>query len=161
MVDQRGPEQQRHGQPPEGGAPSSVPAWLLPVAALLAGLLIGGGAVALVSSDDDSDRARALPSPSPSDAASPEPAPAGADVLIRVPAPCVRVAGDAETAVQGLDELAVAVRDFDARELQEILDRLQKLRPQVEALADQCRNAAGRGLADGDLITPAPQPKQS
>jgi len=160
VVEQRGTEPEGQGQPASGGASSSIPGWLLPVAALLAGLLLGGAAVALLQGDDDADPNRALSSPSPS-TSSPEPRPTGSDVLIRAPGPCLEVADDAEIAVQALDEMAVAVRDFDARELQEILDRLQKLRPQVEAHAQQCREDTGRGLVEGDLVTPSPLPSPS
>lgn len=161
MVDEQADGSRRVPPADTDTSSRSVSTWAVPLAALLAGALLGGGAVALVSGDDEAERPRAAPSAPPSDVPSPESVPAGSDVLIRVPAPCVEVAGDAETAVQTFDQLAAAVRDFDARELQEIVDRLQKLRPQVEALAEQCRNAAAQGIAEGELITPAPLPSPS
>lgn len=161
MVDEQADGSRRVEPADSKSSRSSALTWGVPLAALLAGALLGGGVVALVAGDDEVERPAALPSAPPSEAPLPESVPAGSDVLIRVPAPCVEVAGDAETTVQTFDQLATAVRDFDARELQEIVDRLQKLRPRVEALAEQCRNAAGRGIADGDLVIPAPLPSPS
>lgn len=133
-----------------------MPGWATAVATFVAGLLLGGVVVAIAQSGEDDDVPRAAPTISPSPSPSPEPTPAGNDVLIRVPGSCLQVAEEAETAVQGFDELAAAARDFDARELQDIVDRLQKLRPQIEALSTQCRDAAGEGLAEGSLVSPAP-----
>lgn len=157
VPDQQDDEQEQTAPTPAGQSGSSgVPAWALAVATFVAGLLLGGGVVALTQSGEDDDVPEAAPSVSPSPSPSPVPTPAGNDVLIRVPGSCVQVAEQAETAVQGFDELAAAARDFDARELQDIVDRLQKLRPQIEALSTQCRDAAGAGIAEGSLVSPAP-----
>ena len=144
------------GQPGNGSS-SRIPAWAVAGATFVAGLLLGAGVFALASSDDDATpQAAPSASPSPSPTPTPEPAPVAGDVLIRVPGSCVRVADQAEAAVQEADELAAAVRDFNARQLQEIVDRYQRLRPEIEALAEQCRDEAGSGLADGDLVSSAP-----
>jgi hypothetical protein len=150
--------------PPAGKGESNGPrpAWVLPALLFVAGLLLGGVAVAAADLGDDSEPvATSSPSPSPSPSSSPSPSPTGtgtSDVNIRVPAPCIQVAEEADAAFDEVDALAAAIRDFDARELQEFLDRFQSLRPRIEGLSQQCRERASEGLVEGNLITPTPAP---
>lgn len=126
--------------------------WVLPALTFLAGLALG----ALVIGGPD-DR----PASGPADAAGapgPEPSAAPSDLLVRVPEPCLAVAEQAEEAMAVVDRAVDAVRSFDPRELQQVLDRAQELRPGVERLAADCRARAGRDVAGGDTVTSTPTP---
>jgi hypothetical protein len=142
------------------GAGSSARSWVVPALLFVAGLLLGGVAVAAanVGSGDDDPLATPSVSPSPSPSPSPTPDPTGGpeDVIVRIPAPCVQVAQEADAAFDDVDAFAQAVRDFDARRLQEFLDRFQEVRPRIESLSEQCQNLASEGIVDGELITPTP-----
>jgi len=130
----------------------------VPAALFAAGLVLGGGAVALITADDSgSDQVAAVASPSPSPEPSPSPADP-ADLAIRIPAPCVQVAKEADAAFQDVDELAEAVRGFDARALQQFLERFQQVRPRIEALSQECQDRAASGVVEGDLVAPTPAP---
>lgn len=126
--------------------------WVLPALTFLAGLALGA---LVIGAPDDG------PAPAPPDAAGApglEPSAAPGDLLVRVPEPCLAVAEQAEEAVAVLDRAVRAVRSFDPRELQEVLDQAQGLRPGVEQLASDCRARAGRDVVGGDTVTSAPRP---
>ncbi len=144
---------------PPSSSSAGTPRWIVPAAVFAAGLLLGGGAVALISADDGGSDQVATPAASPSP--SPEPSPSAsdpADLAIRIPASCVQVAEEADAAFQDVDELAEAVRGFDARALQQFLERFQQVRPRIEALSQECQERAARGVVEGDLVGPTPTP---
>lgn len=150
------------GPPPPAGAqqPAKQPGrsrwtWLLPALAFLAGLALGAAVIAAgTAGDDDAGAPLAAPTaePSPTGQASPEPT----DLVVTVPAVCVEAAELAEDAARQVDDVAAAARDFDARRLQELVDTLQELRPELEDRAAQCRDLAGEGLVGS--VTPSPTP---
>ena len=147
---------------PAGSDGRSTWTWLLPALAFVAGVALGAVVVAVGASGDDDDTVPGVTaSSSPEASATPDGAgnvtatPSG-DALVRVPASCLDAADGAERAARQVDDVAAAVREFDARRLQELVDEFQQLQPEVQRLADQCRSAAGEGLGDGTLVTPAP-----
>ena len=73
-----------------------------------------------------------------------------------VPAACLEVADEAEQVYGDLRNAATAARDFDARELQRILDQLQAAQPRVETLSTECRDSSADRLGDGTLVSPLP-----
>lgn len=152
---QGSPEQRDHA----GG--SSVWVWLLPVGTFLLGALLAGvvvGAGALGGGEDGSGDAAEVAEPE-SPTASGEPAEADsaeADVAVVIPRACVEAADNAEAAARQVNEVVSAVREFDARALEELVDRFQKLQGDIERFGRQCRDAAGGRLQDGELIMPVP-----
>jgi hypothetical protein len=149
------PEQRGHA----GG--SSVWVWLLPVGtfllgALLAGLVVGAGSFG--GGEDGSGGAEEVAEPE-STTASENPGEAGStegDVAVVIPRACLEAAENAEAAARQVDELVSAVREFDARALEELVDRFQKLQGDIERSGRECRDAAGGRLQDGRLIMPLP-----
>lgn len=124
--------------------------WLLPTLTFLVGLVLGGGLVALGSNDAES----AIGQPPPSSSA---PTPSGVpsagesgDGTVVVPQECVAAA---DTSLEVLDlvrKAVAAIGDLDARRLQEIVDRLQELDPEVTRLAETCRTeAADKNFGSG------------
>lgn len=126
--------------------------WVLPALTFLAGLALG--ALVIGGPDDGpvSGREDAAGAPGP------EPSAAPRDLLVRVPEPCLAVAEQAEEAMAVVDRAVAAVRSFDPRELQEVLDQAQDLRPGMEQQAADCRARAGRDVAGGDTVTSTPTP---
>ena len=116
---------------------------LLPALTFLVGLLLGAAVIAALSSDGDDERA-APRAPAPAPTAQPSPS---AALTVRVPEPCVRAADKAEQAYALLEQGVAAARDLDARGLQELVDTVQRERPQVEALVRQCREQSATALA--------------
>lgn len=134
---------------------SSPWTWLLPVLTFLVGCLLGGAVIAAGAfGGDDTDLATPTASPSPGDDASPEPSPDG--VAVRVPQACLDAADQAATVTSQAQDAVAAVRDLNARRLQEIVDSFQQLEPEVQRLADECRETAGERLTEGSLTSPAP-----
>lgn len=153
------PTQDHARTAPSIAAGTGARRWLVPAVVFVAGLLLGGGAVALSSANSSGSDQVAAPVASPSPTPSPSPSPADpADLAIRIPAPCVQVAEEADAAFQDIDQLAEAVRGFDARTLQQFLDRFQQVRPRIEALSQECQDRAAAGVVEGDLVTPTPAP---
>ncbi|MCU1433017.1 MAG: hypothetical protein JWP95_2122 [Actinotalea sp.] len=60
-----------------------------------------------------------------------------------VPEPCLQAAEYNDTLTQAIDDIALGVRDQDARALQETLDTIQEAQPEGEAASDECRALAG------------------
>lgn len=144
----------------EARASSSTWTWLLPVLTFLVGCVLGGVVVAAGGSDADGERT-AAPTPATTadqeeDGADPSPGPT--DLVVRVPQSCLDAADGATEATGQVDDVVAAVRDLDARRLQEIVDRIQQVQPRVQRLAEQCRSVAGQRLQDGELATSAPVP---
>jgi hypothetical protein len=165
VTDRPGPAASAPSPPPgsdaqESTGDSGARAWVVPALMFVAGLLLGGVAVAAVGIDGEEADPLAVPSvsPSPSPSPSPDDVDAGGpqDVNVRIPAACVQVAEEADAAFEDVDAFADAVRDFDARRLEEFLDRFQEVRPRIESLSEECRELASEGLVEGDLITPTP-----
>lgn len=128
--------------------------WLLPVLTFVAGVALTAAILGL-GSDSDTATSAAEPDPSPS----PSPtestlSPADDELIIQVPAVCVEAAELAESVTAALSDVADAAGALDARRLQESLDVVQAIRPEVEATAQACRDIA----ADGRIVTPSTSP---
>lgn len=146
----------------ESGGRSSVWTWLLPALAFVAGVALGAVVVAVGASGGDDRQPDVSASPTSEPDAGAEPtSTAPSDAVVRVPAACLQAADAAEEAARQVDDLVEAVRVFDAGRLQELVDRFQELQPEVQRLADACREVAGDRLQDGDLVTPTPAPAPS
>lgn len=132
--------------------------WLLPALAFVVGIVLGGVVVGVgaFGGSDDAEPSASVTSEPEEPADEEEPATSPSDVLVRVPAQCLEAADGAEQVARQVDDVVEAVRALDARRLQELLDEFQQLQPDIQALADRCREVAGEQLQDGGLITPAP-----
>lgn len=130
---------------------SSVWSWLLPAMAFLAGAALS--AILFVVGDTDDGGAGApqavptTPSTEDDDEQSTE-----QEVVIQVPAVCVEAAELAQTVTSALGDVADAAGALDARRLQESLDVVQQIRPEVEATSRACRDLA----ADARIVTQDP-----
>ena len=80
------------------------------------------------------------PGPTESPEATGDAAPAGNG---EVPESCLRAAEYNDTLTQAIDDIAVGVRDQDARALQETLDLIQEAQPEGEAASQECQELAG------------------
>lgn len=130
--------------------------WLLPAITFVVGVALAGVVFAVTGSGDGDGAvsdARASASP-----AAPTTAPSSAGLVVTVPQSCLDAADGVTRTSQEVRGAVDAVRDLDARRLQEIVDRIQALQPQVQALANTCRATAGTRLQDGTLATAAPAP---
>lgn len=153
-----------HAAPPV--ATASPWTWLLPALTFLAGVALAGAVFAVTNAGTDSGAssstgsgdgqgvgADASASASPTSATS---SPSPTDLVVTVPQSCLDAADGVSRASQEVRAAVDAVRDLDARRLQEIVDRIQALQPEVQALADTCRASAGARLEDGTLASSAP-----
>ncbi|WP_199421765.1 hypothetical protein [Actinotalea solisilvae] len=88
----------------------------------------------------------------------PTPAQASGDV----PAPCVQAAEYNATLTAALDEVALGLRDQDARRAAEALDAVQDARPGSEQASRECRELAGQDVAaaDQDGSEPTDEPSE-
>ena len=120
------------------------------LAFLLGVLFTAAAAVTLllldvVGSDDAaSGAAPTAPAEAPSDDASDDAAATG-----DVPRACVEAAEYNQTFTEAMDEIAIGVRDQDARRLQEALDAVQDAQPGSEEASQECRDLAGAGEGEG------------
>jgi hypothetical protein len=127
-------------------APSTTPqrpawvVWALPAAGLLVGLLVGfavwGGAT-----DDGEPEEQAQPRPSMTASAS---SPAGSDptVTVTIPQECLDAVDASEQALDLLEQATAAISEFDAAELQQIVDQLQDSQERIRELGEDCRDMA-------------------
>jgi len=136
-----GPGPDDHRPPPasQPGDRSTGPSrafWLVPALTFAVGLLLGTLVVAAATSGDDAD-------PPAQAVATPDPTPAAEDDLeVVVPASCLQAAEQAEEVVEIMNRGVAAAGDLDAEMVQTALDELVEIRPTIEALIDQCREAA-------------------
>jgi hypothetical protein len=147
---------------PTGGSGDGSPAlaWVVPVLAFLAGCLLSGIAVAVITSGPDEDASATAPPSavpaSPGTAAVPSP-----ELVVRVPQSCLDAADGAIVAAGEAEQVVEAVRELDARRLQEIVDRFQRTQPGLQEAARRCRETTDERIQDGLLDTPAPTPAPS
>lgn len=148
------------GAPPTtGGTSGRSWSWLLPALAFVAGVALGALVVGVGTLGDDAGSTSASGvTASPTAEPDPEEPRSSADVIVRVPGACLEAADGAEEAARQVDDVADAVRAFDARRLQELVDRFQQLQPEVQRLADRCRELSGGRLQEGTLVTPEAVP---
>ena len=130
--------------------------WVWPVVAFVLGALLGGVGIAAAMSGDDDEAPVAAASPSASPSPSLAPSVGPTDLLVRVPASCLDLSDESQSAFEDVDDVAAAVRSFNASRLQELVDRFQQVRPTIEALAAECRNQSTDAVVDGTVTSPAP-----
>lgn len=107
--------------------------------AVLAVVLLGSGLLDLGADEPTATRQ----TPDDEQEAAPDEEQASGDV----PAPCLRAAEANQVVSEGLDEIAVGVRDQDALAVQEALDAIGDVKPGMDADSQECRTLAGS--ADG------------
>lgn len=133
--------------------------WLVPVLSFLAGLVLAGAAFFLLFDGDD-DAAGEDDVAGPAVSSSPQqPGDPGAadELVVQVPSQCVEAAEAVGTVTGTFDDAATAVRDLDAAALQQTLDVLEDLRPELERASQECLDIA----ADARVVTPSPDPSPS
>lgn len=128
--------------------------WVLPVMSFLVGVALAGFLFFLLFADDGDQSNELLPDPSPSPTVS---ADEDEQLVVRVPASCVEAAEAANTVAGAVADVARAVGDLDAREVQRTLDAVQQLQPDVERVSQECLDIA----ADAQIITPTPSPDEA
>ena len=128
--------------------------WILPALTFLVGLLLGGVVVGVtgLGGDAGADDSAAEESPTEDPGGSAGPEPSG-DATVTVPAECIETAELSQQAIALTREAAQAIGDLDARRLQEIVDDLQALEPEVNDLATRCRDAAEGTFGGSDEAT--------
>ena len=124
--------------------------WLLPAVTFLAGAAVSAALFVLGDTDDDGDPLSSMRSPSPEATASPAPD----ELVLQVPAVCVEAGELAGSVSAALGDVVDAAGALDARRLQESIDVVQQLRPDVVAAAEACRELA----EDGRVVTPEVTP---
>ncbi len=132
-----GPGQdQDQAQPPKGRGLMAA-AWLLPVGALIIGVLIGFVIWGTTNSDDSpTGGADSTPTP-PSSAPAGESA--GATVTVAVPQSCLDAVDASQASLDLLDQATQAISDLDAARLQTIVNELQTAAERIRALGEECR----------------------
>ena len=122
--------------------------WLLPALTFLVGAALAAGLFVLGDTDDadDVEQVTAGESPSPEPDASPTPD----ELVVQVPAVCVEAAELAASVSSALGDVVDAAGALDARRLQESLDVVQRMRPDVESASADCRELA----LEGRIVTP-------
>ena len=111
---------------------------LAPAAAFLAGLLLGGLLIGVVS-DDDGTPAADPESGASTSADGSSASPSEGDTTIVVPEECLEAVDSVEQALDLADRSAGAVRDFQPEELRSLLRELEGLDQQARAQVEACR----------------------
>lgn len=128
------------------------------VAFLLGVLFTAAAAVTLLMLDVlGSDDATPGAAPTPSAEAASADDSDDASTTGDVPPACVEAAEYNQTFTEAMDEIAIGVRDQDARRLQEALDAVQDAQPGSEAASQECRELAGEDATSEDDETSEPE----
>ncbi len=144
MTDQTPP----HARGTESTRGTSTSRWatLVPAAALLVGLVIGGAVVGVAVGGDEDDADSTSPQPS-SSASGDAAEPSAAATVVVVPDECLAAVSTVEEVTEVLRQGASAVSDFRTDELRSLLRELEALdvqaRDQVEACRDVRTEASG------------------
>ena len=111
---------------------------LVPGLALLFGVLLGVAGTLAVTSRPDAQPRPSADAPSP--LVTPTRAPSGR--ALTIPASCEQGLDRAEAAMNTLSDAVLALRELQSARLQELLNELQRVERDVDALAAQCRREA-------------------
>lgn len=133
-----GKDQDRPQPPKRRGLMAAT--WLLPVAALIIGVLIGF-VIWGTTNNDDGPTGLADGTPAPTSSAT-ESGSAGATVTVAVPQSCLDAVDEAQASLDLLDQATQAISELDAARLQTIVDDLQSASERVRALGEECRASA-------------------
>lgn len=116
--------------------PTSRAGWMLkalPAITFVVGVVIGGVFVGVGLDGDDSPDAS-----KPTATRDPGGSEATSDTAIVIPAACSQAAEAVTEAVSLIREGAASVRDFQPKQLIEVLDELEVLDPELQRLAQRC-----------------------
>lgn len=138
-----GQDQDRPQPPKRRGLMAT--AWLLPVTALIVGVLIGF-VIWGTANNDDSSTGLADNSPTPSSAPAGESA--GTTVTVAVPQSCLDAVDESQASLDLLDQATQAISDLDAARLQTIVDDLQTASERIRALGEECQASTDVTIAD-------------
>ena len=140
-----------------GGEDTGASRWrswsvVLPALAFLAGLLLGGAVIGAAFNSDNADSSAAG---GPGDTATPTTTPTAtaSDLNVTVPGPCVQAAERADDAYALVERGVKAARDLDAGALADLVDEVQRQRPEVQALIAECQQQTG-----DRIVNPGPTP---
>lgn len=134
-------------RPPTLRRRSSSLFWILPALTFLAGLLLGGVLVGVTAGGsggipgfggDEDETSTEAGGDADSEGSPQDPG----DRTVTVPVECLEAAERSQEALGLTRQAAEAIGSFDARRLQEIVDELQGLEPEVSALARSCQDRA-------------------
>lgn len=118
--------------------------WVLPLAALILGLVLGGGGVGLLMQGRQAPPATSAPSPTATSTPS-------ADVTpVNVPRACLRIADEAKVLQAQLDEAVKAARDLNASQLSDLVRQIDEQQNALQTHAQVCR----QGVETPVPITP-------
>jgi len=140
---------------------TSRPGWLLPLIALLSGLMLGAGIMAAIGAANDGD-ANPLADPTPSAGVEPSsaaPTP-GTDGVI-VPASCLQIADEGRSLSDTLARGVSAAQDLNALSLSSVVRDVGATQARLDELSADCRAAAGAPASvvtapSGDSTTSVP-----
>jgi len=121
---------------------------LLPALTFVAGVVLASAVFFIVDDVGNEDTAQPAATSTPASPADSE------ELVVQIPAACVDAAEAATSVGRVLDDLAAAVTDLNTRELQDTLDAVQTLRPQIERTSQECLDIA----ADARIVLPTPTP---
>lgn len=133
-------------RPPSPRRRGSSLFWMLPALTFLAGLLLGGVLVGVTAGGSggipgfggEDETATEAGGEADSEGSPQDPG----DRTVTVPVECLEAAERSQEALGLTRQAAEAIGSFDARRLQEIVDELQGLEPEVNALARSCQDRA-------------------
>lgn len=130
---------------------------LLPLGALLLGLVAGGGGVGLVMSNRESP-------PPPVVTVAPTPTSSGDLTSVNVPRACLDIADEARILQRLLDSSVQAARDLDAAELSRLVRQIDEQQTALQAHAQVCRRGMETpvpGVTGTERSSQAPTPATS
>ncbi|CAN5871960.1 hypothetical protein BH18ACT7_BH18ACT7_24810 [soil metagenome] len=132
--DGAGQDQDRPQSPKRRGLLAA--AWLLPVAALVVGVLIGFVIWGTTNNDDSPGLADTAPAPTSS---APTGGSAGTTVTVAVPQSCLEAVDESQASLDLLDQATQAISELDAARLQTIVNDLQSASERIRDLGEECR----------------------
>ncbi|MBA2416935.1 MAG: hypothetical protein H0V64_13830 [Geodermatophilaceae bacterium] len=142
--DGSGQDQDRAQSPKRRGLLAA--AWLLPVSALVIGVLIGFVIWGTTNNDDSptglADTTPALTSSAPTGES------AGTTVTVAVPQSCLDGVDESMASLDLLDQATQAISELDAARLQTIVDDLQSASERIRDLGEECRAATDVTVED-------------
>ena len=108
---------------------------LLPAVTLIGGIAIGA---AVAGAGKGSG-----PAPGAAASVMPSSTPSPSTVEVRVPVECLQLAQEAATALPPIDDAKAAVQNLDFARIQDYIAKMQVAGPQLQDLAQQCRDKSG------------------
>ncbi len=144
--DGSGQDQDRAQSPKRRGLLAA--AWLLPVSALVIGVLIGFVIWGTTNNDDSSTGMADTTPPSTTSASASGSGSAGTTVTVAVPQSCLEAVDESQASLDLLDQATQAISELDAARLQTIVNDLQSASERIRDLGEECRAATDVTVED-------------